>query len=73
MNSDLKNVIRSPDRVFDSNVHLSPVQLLSLVSSFHARLDAFFEEMRVLPEVTSREKTADSQSPNMTYRSSVHK
>jgi hypothetical protein len=62
MNTDLKNVLQSPDQSFDKEVPLSPLELLSLLSSFHARLDAFFEEMRVFPEAVAREKIADSRS-----------
>jgi hypothetical protein len=62
MNTDLKNVLQSPDQSFDREVHLSPVELLSLLNSFHARLDAFFEQMRVFPEAAARQKTADSRS-----------
>jgi hypothetical protein len=62
MNRDLRNVLRSPDQSWDGKVHLSPSELLSLLSSFHARLDAFFEEMRVFPEAAARQKTADSRS-----------
>jgi hypothetical protein len=62
MKRDLKNVLRSPDQSFDREVHLSPLELLSLLSRFHARLDAFFEEMRVFPEAAARENTADSRS-----------
>jgi hypothetical protein len=62
MNRDLKNMVRSPDQSWDGDVHVSPSELLSLLSSFHARLDAFFEEMRVFPEAASRGKTADSRS-----------
>lgn len=62
MNTDLKNVLQSPDQSFDREVHLSALELLSLLSSFHARLDAFLEEMRVFPEVAAREKTAHSRS-----------
>jgi hypothetical protein len=62
MNRDLKNVLRSPDQAWDGEVHVSASELLSLLSSFHARLDAFFEEMRVFPEAAARQKTADSRS-----------
>ena len=62
MNRDLKNVLRSSDQSFDREVPLSPLQLLSLLSSFHARLDAFFEEMRMFPEAAARQKTVDSRS-----------
>jgi hypothetical protein len=62
MNRDIRNVIRSPEQSWDGEVHLSPSELLSLLSSFHARLDAFFEEMRVFPEAAARQKTADSRS-----------
>jgi hypothetical protein len=62
MNRDLKNVLRSPDQSWDGEVHVSPSELLSLLSSFHARLDAFFEEMRAFPEAAARQKTADSRS-----------
>jgi hypothetical protein len=55
-------MVRSPDQSWDGDVHVSPSELLSLLSSFHARLDAFFEEMRVFPEAASRGKTADSRS-----------
>ena len=61
MNRDLKNVLRLPDQSFDKEVALSPLELLSLLSSFHARLNAFFEEMRVFPEATARENTDDSR------------
>jgi hypothetical protein len=66
MNTDLKNVLRSPDQSWDRDVHVSPSELLSLLSSFHARLDAFFEEIRVFPEAAARQKTADKR------RSAVH-
>lgn len=62
MNRDLRNVLRSPDQSWDGDVHVSPSELLSLLSSFHVRLDAFFEEMRVFPEAAARQKTADSRS-----------
>src|SRR3954469_21104487 len=62
MNRDLRNVLRSSDQSGDGKVHLSPVELLSFLSSFHARLDAFFEEMRVFSEATARRKAADSRS-----------
>ncbi len=62
MNRDLRNVLRSPDQHWDGKVHLSPSELLLLLSSLHARLDAFFEEMRVFPEAAARQKTADSRS-----------
>jgi hypothetical protein len=62
MNRDIRNVIRSPEQSWDGEVHLSPSELLSLLSSFHARLDAFFEEMRVFPEAAARQKTANSRS-----------
>jgi hypothetical protein len=62
MNRDLRNVLRSPDQSWDGKVHLSPSELLSLLNSFHARLDAFFEEMRVFPEAAARQKAADSRS-----------
>jgi hypothetical protein len=62
MNRDLKNVLRSPDQSWDREVHVSPSELLSLLSSFHARLDAFFEEMRAFPEAATRQKTAVSRS-----------
>jgi hypothetical protein len=61
MNKDLKNVLRSPDHSWDGELHLSPSELLSVLSSFHARLDAFFEEMRVFPEAAARQKTAEHQ------------
>ena len=66
MNRDVKNVLRSPDQSWDGDVHVSPSELLSLLSSFHARLDAFFEEIRVFPEAAARQKTADKR------RSAVH-
>jgi hypothetical protein len=62
MNRDLRNVLRSPDQSWDGEVHLAPSELLSLLSSIHARLDAFFEEMRVFPEAAARQKNADSRS-----------
>ena len=62
MNRDLKNVLRSSDQSFDREVLLSPLQLLSLLSSFHARLDAFFEEMRMFSNAAARQKTVDSRS-----------
>jgi hypothetical protein len=62
MNTDLKNVLRSPDQSFDTELHLSPLELLSLLNSFHARLDAFFEEMRVFPEAVARETNAVNRS-----------
>ena len=62
MNTDLKNVLQSPDQSFDREAHVSPLELLSLLNSFHARLEAFFEEMRVFPEAAARQKTADSRS-----------
>ena len=62
MNRDLRNVLRQPDQSSDGQVHLAPSELLSLLSSFHARLDAFFEEMRVFPEAAARQKNADSRS-----------
>jgi hypothetical protein len=66
MNTDLRNLLRSPDQSWDGKVHLSRPELLSLLSSFHARLDAFFEEMRVFPEAAARQKTADSRSDDRT-------
>jgi hypothetical protein len=61
MNRDVKNLMRSPDQSWDE-VPVSPSELLSLLSSFQARLDALFEEMRVFPEAAARQKTADSRS-----------
>jgi hypothetical protein len=50
MSEDRKNVLPSPDLTSDMNVRISPSELLSLLDSFHERLDAFFEEMRSLPD-----------------------
>ena len=62
MNRDLRNMLRQPDQSSDRQVRLAPSELLSLLSSFHARLEAFFEEMRVFPEAAARQKNADSHS-----------
>ena len=50
MTEDRKHVLPSPDLTSDMNVRISRSELLSLLDSFHERLDAFFEEMRSLPE-----------------------
>jgi hypothetical protein len=57
MNRDVKNVLRAPGQSRNEEVHVSPSELLSLLSSFHAKLDAFFEEMRACPEAATRRKT----------------
>ena len=58
MNRDVKNALRTPDQLWDGEVHVSPSELLSLLGSFQARLDALFEEMRAFPEAATRQKTA---------------
>jgi hypothetical protein len=50
MTEDRKHVLPSPDLTSDMNVRISPSELLSLLDCFRERLDAFFEEMRSLPE-----------------------
>ena len=46
MTEDRKNVLPSPDQTHDRNVRISPSELLSLLDTFHEKVDAFFEEMR---------------------------
>jgi hypothetical protein len=46
----------------DREPDVSLSELLSVLSRFHARLDAFFEEMRVFPGAAARRKTVDSRS-----------
>ena len=62
MIEDRNNVLLSPDQTSDRNVRISPSELRSLLDSFHERLDAFFEEMRSLPEATARQKAGNSRS-----------
>jgi hypothetical protein len=62
MTEDRKNVLPSLDQTYDRNVRISPSELLSLLDSFHGRLDSFFEEMRTLPETTAQQKAGNSRS-----------
>ena len=62
MARDGKNVTRLPGQTYDGEVRISPSELVSLLGSFHQRLNGLFEEMRTIPKSIVRQKAANSGS-----------
>ena len=57
-----KNVARVPGQTYDREVRISPSELVSLLGSFHQRLNGLFEEMRTIPRSIVRQKAGNSGS-----------
>ena len=62
MIEDKKNILRSATVPDHMAVGISRSELLLLLDGFHERLDAFFEEIRTLPQTTARLKAGNRRS-----------
>lgn len=62
MIEDKKNILRSATVPDHRAVGISRSELLLLLDGFHERLDAFFEEIRTLPQTTARLKAGNRRS-----------
>lgn len=58
-NNILHSAAESDD---DREIGISRSELLFLLDGFHERLDAFFEEVRTLPQTTARLKAGNRRS-----------